>query len=190
MKNKESIFHSELLNKKYGEDVLRILEKIVNSEGKALEIDEFKDSEGAIGNSYEVLKKLADSQLITIQEREFVDYEDNGQAYGGNAPNIVFIKNKAKVKSTLSDTKKIVKDISAYHDNAKSFLSKSNRLAWRCVDCGRLLGSYTSAVELIEWLGKFLKGEYRACKKCRKRNIFSISPDGSIKFSGIEKLST
>ena len=161
----------QLSDEQYRKTLLEILGLLIASDTKAIEITEFYQK-----NSYDILKKISDfSDAISIEEKLDVEFErgDNGeiQSYGGGyIPNIVIIKNKAKLKTILNKAEKTIRDI--YKNGVNAFFAKNNDLEWRCVKCGRWLGSYNSPLEITRWLDNFSRGMYKSCHKCRSKNIF------------------
>jgi len=181
-----NIFGFQLSDEQYRKGLLEILKILVNSTAKAIEITEFHQKK-----SYDILERISDfSDAISIEEKLNVDFErgDDGEIQamgGGYIPNIVIIKNKAKLKTILNKIKKTIKDI--YKNGVNLFFAKNNGLEWRCLKCGRWLGSYNSSLEITQWLDSFSRGGYKVCYKCRSKNIFSISSGGNVNFLVVEK---
>jgi len=183
---KNNICGSQLSDEQYRKALLKILKFLIRSDAKSIEITEFHQK-----NSYDILKRISDfSDAISIEEKLEVDFEreDDGkiQVYNGSyIPNIVIIKNKTKLKTILNKVEKTIRNI--YKNGINSFFVKNNSLEWRCLKCGRWLGSYNSSLEIMQWLDSFSLGIYKSCHKCRSKNIFSISSDGNVNFSIAEK---
>ncbi len=183
---KSNVFGFRLSDEQYRKTLIETLELLIGLDVKAIEIREFHQKD-----SYDILQRISDfSDAISVEDKLNVDFErdDDGEIQpmgGGYIPNIVIVKNKIKLKTILNKVRKTINDI--YKDGISIFLAKNNILEWRCLKCSRWLGSYDSPLEIMQWLDKFSNGDYKACHKCRNRNIFSISAEGNINFLIIKK---
>jgi len=181
-----NIFGFQLSDEQYRKTLLETLKLLIASDTGSIEITEFQGK-----NSYDILEKISNfSSAILIENKLEVDFErgDDGEIHpagGGYIPNIVIIKNRAKLKTILNKVEKIIDDI--YRNGVNAFFIKNKTLEWRCLKCGRWLGSYDSPLEVMQWLDKFSNGNHKACHKCRSKNIFSISTKGDINFSIIKR---
>jgi hypothetical protein len=62
---------------------------------------------------------------------------------------------------------------------------KNNKegLEWRCANCGHYFGVILKdKKQIADYLNDFSADKFMVCKKCRKRNYFSIDQKGGIKF--------
>ena len=181
-------FGFKLSDKKYCKELFKILETLINSGDKIIRVERFHQN-----NAHDILRKIStSSNAISVEEEQDVNFEkgDNGEIYpsnGGYIPTLVTIKNKTKLKAILKNAKKEVEDI--YKKGVSSFLLKNKELEWRCPNHkhGKWLGSYDSPKEIMELLDRFSNGGYKECRWCCGKNIFSISNNGKIKFSIINK---
>ncbi len=182
---KNNLYGFKLSDEVYRRELIEILGSLIS--GGNADIKKFNEKK--YGN--EILRKISDfSGAIQIEETLEVDFEkdESGEVYasgGGYFPSFIVINNKEKLEDIFYTVKKTIEEI--YEEGVKALLKDRKELIWRCVECSRWLGTYTSEQEIMKLLDEFQAGGHKTCHKCRTKNVFSISQKGGVDFKTIAK---
>ena len=136
----------------------------------------------------EILEWIADySGIIKITYEEHPDFDwdttrrpDLYSVF--DIPKSVHILKRIELEKLYSELRKFA--LLPEQKRIKSFLDKYPQTDWKCADCGHFLNEKLNSEEQIsKYIDGFRFNKFRVCYKCRKRNLFSISQKGEMKFS-------
>lgn len=137
-------------------------------------------------NHHKILKWIKiESNCITVS-REEIDYEDElGDNISIKGDYIVYIKDIEKIEKLYKDLRNKVGK--KYIEGVNIFLKNNIDMKWKCKKCNKFIDKLEEKNKIIDYLNNFAIKKFKACRKCRHKNHFSIDKNGNIRLLEMAK---